>query len=83
MPSSSAGAGGKGETERTRAVDYEGAVKVFDVVECAGAEATRYSRERGRHPESRHDRDVPSALQRSDKESSRRARHALKTYYKW
>ena len=29
----SAGAGGKGGAERTKAVDYEGAVKVFDAIE--------------------------------------------------
>jgi hypothetical protein len=29
----SAGAGGKGGEERTKAVDYEGAVKVFDAIE--------------------------------------------------
>ena len=29
----SAGAGGKGGPERTKAVDYEGAVKVFDAIE--------------------------------------------------
>lgn len=29
----SAGAGGKGGDERTKAVDYEGAIKVFDAVE--------------------------------------------------
>ena len=29
----SAGSGGKGGPERTRAVDYEGAVKVFDAIE--------------------------------------------------
>lgn len=30
----SAGAGGKGGAERTRMVDYEGAVKVFDAIEA-------------------------------------------------
>lgn len=30
----SAGAGGKGGEERTKAVDYEGAVKVFDAIEA-------------------------------------------------
>lgn len=30
----SAGAGGKGGPERTRKVDYEGAVKVFDAIEA-------------------------------------------------
>lgn len=29
----SAGSGGKGGTERTKKVDYEGAVKVFDAIE--------------------------------------------------
>lgn len=32
----SAGAGGKGGEERTKAVDYEGALKVFDAAEAAG-----------------------------------------------
>jgi nucleoside-diphosphate-sugar epimerase len=30
-----AGAGGKGDKSRTRAVDYEGAVKVYDAMESA------------------------------------------------
>lgn len=33
-----AGAGGKGGVERTRKVDYEGAVKVFDAIEGVGAD---------------------------------------------
>ena len=36
-----AGAGGKGGPERTRAVDYEGAVKVFDAVEQMEGERPR------------------------------------------
>lgn len=32
----SAGSGGKGGEERTKAVDYEGAVKIFDAMEEAG-----------------------------------------------
>lgn len=33
-----AGAGGKGGEERTRKVDYEGAVKVFDAIELVKGE---------------------------------------------
>jgi uncharacterized protein YbjT (DUF2867 family) len=35
----SAGAGGKGGEERTKSVDYEGALKVFDAIE--GVQGTR------------------------------------------
>ncbi len=34
----SAGAGGKGGGERTKKVDYEGALKVFDAIEALGKE---------------------------------------------
>ncbi|CAL1710358.1 unnamed protein product [Somion occarium] len=37
----SAGAGGKGGPERTKAVDYEGAVKVFDAIEAIKGEKPR------------------------------------------
>ncbi len=38
----SAGSGGKGGPERTRAVDYEGAVKVFDAMEGCGIKRLLY-----------------------------------------
>lgn len=37
----SAGAGGKGGEERTRKVDYEGAVKVFDAIEAVQGDKPR------------------------------------------
>ena len=37
----SAGAGGKGGPERTKAVDYEGAVKVFDAIEAVEGDKPR------------------------------------------
>ncbi|KAL5496109.1 hypothetical protein ACEPAH_3026 [Sanghuangporus vaninii] len=37
----SAGAGGKGRPERTRKVDYEGALKVFDAIELVSGEKPR------------------------------------------
>lgn len=37
----SAGAGGKGGPERTRKVDYEGALKVFDAIELVGGAKPR------------------------------------------
>lgn len=38
----SAGAGGKGEKSRTRKVDYEGAVKVYDAMESANVRRLLY-----------------------------------------
>ncbi|GFZ46665.1 hypothetical protein JCM24511_03885 [Saitozyma sp. JCM 24511] len=38
----SAGAGGKGDKSRTRTVDYEGAVKVFDALEAANVRRLLY-----------------------------------------
>lgn len=38
----SAGAGGKGDKSRTRKVDYEGAVKVFDAMETANVKRLVY-----------------------------------------
>lgn len=37
----SAGAGGKGGAERTKKVDYEGAVKVFDAIEAINGKVPR------------------------------------------
>lgn len=37
----SAGAGGQGEPERTKKVDYEGAVKVFDAIEGVSGKKPR------------------------------------------
>ena len=37
----SAGAGGKGGPERTKAVDYEGALKVYDAIEAVKGEKPR------------------------------------------
>lgn len=64
----SAGAGGKGGPERTRAVDYEGALKVFDGMELAGVErivliSAADVRDRGASPPSHYN---TSDLKRSD-----------------
>ena len=80
----SAGAGGKGGPERTRAVDYEGAVKVFDAVEAVQGEKPRVilvSAVDTRNPDTLE--TFPAHYNEADKESSRRAHRALETYYKW
>ena len=38
----SAGAGGKGGAERTKKVDYEGALKVFDAIEAVQTKTPRF-----------------------------------------
>lgn len=78
----SAGAGGKGGPERTRAVDFDGAVKVFDAIEAVKGEKPRLLLV------SAHDtRDLsklpPSYYTEEDIEASKKGHEAIGTYYKW
>jgi len=50
----SAGAGGRGGPDRTRNVDYEGAVKIYNAIEAVpGKKAASPARQRGRRPRPR------------------------------
>ncbi|KAF8509026.1 NAD(P)-binding protein [Hysterangium stoloniferum] len=79
-----AGAGGKGGPERTRTVDYEGAVKVFDAVEGIQGEKPRVilvSAIDARNPDKLD--QYPAHYTEEDKKVSQRAHEAIGTYYKW
>ena len=78
-----AGAGGKGGAERTRAVDYEGAVKVFDAVE--GVEGVKprvilLSAIDSRDPNKLE--TYPAYYDEDDKVNSRKSHAALDLYFK-
>jgi len=78
----SAGAGGKGGEERTKKVDYEGAVKVFDAIEAVKGIKPRLilvSAVDVRNP----DGEVPEHYDEADIEASKRLWGALSTYMKW
>jgi len=80
----SAGAGGKGGPERTKAVDYEGALKVFDAVERVEGEKPRVilvSAIDTRDPDKLE--HYPSHYTDEDKERSKKGHAAIGTYYKW
>jgi len=75
----SAGAGGKGGQERTRKVDYEGAVKTFDAIEGVSGKKPRLvlvSAVDVRDPDS----DYPTHYDEADKETSKRSWEALGYY---
>jgi len=77
-----AGAGGKGGPERTKKVDYEGAVKIFDAIEGV-PELTRprlilISAVDVRDPEK-----IPSHYHDGDKASSERIRKVIPDYMHW
>ncbi|KXN90764.1 hypothetical protein AN958_03651, partial [Leucoagaricus sp. SymC.cos] len=79
-----AGAGGKGGEERTKKVDYEGAVKVFDAIEQVKEEMKRprlvlVSAIDVRDPE----KPIPAHYDEQDIERSKKYREALGTYIKW
>jgi len=78
----SAGAGGKGGEERTKAVDYGGAVKIFDAIEGVKEDLRPrlilVSAVDVRDPEK-----VPSHYTEEDKSRSERTRAAIGTYMKW
>ncbi|KAF9555680.1 NAD(P)-binding protein [Agrocybe pediades] len=77
----SAGAGGKGGEERTKKVDYEGAVKIFDAIE--GVEGPKpllilVSAIDVRDPEK-----IPAHYNEEDIAVSERVRKAIPVYMKW
>jgi NAD(P)H-binding len=79
-----AGAGGKGGAERTRTVDYEGAIKVFDAVEGVEGDKPRVilvSAIDSRNPDKLE--TFPAHYNEEDKERSLKAHVALRMYYKW
>ncbi|KAF8574424.1 NAD(P)-binding protein [Ramaria rubella] len=79
-----AGAGGKGGAERTRAVDYEGAVKVFDAVEGVQGDKPRVilvSAIDTRNPDKLE--EYPAHYNEQDKEHSRKNHKLIGTYFKW
>ncbi|KAF5347244.1 hypothetical protein D9756_009927 [Leucocoprinus leucothites] len=78
----SAGAGGKGGEERTKKVDYEGAVKVFDAIEGVNGDkkprlvlvSAVDVRDEGK---------IPQHYDDQDKAISDRMRRAIPAYMKW
>ncbi|KAI0315318.1 NAD(P)-binding protein [Amylostereum chailletii] len=77
----SAGAGGKGGEERTKAVDHDGAVKVFDAIEAVDGAKPRLllvSALDVRNPDV-----IPAHYDEDDIALSKRVRTAIATYYKW
>ncbi|KZS96742.1 NAD(P)-binding protein [Sistotremastrum niveocremeum HHB9708] len=78
----SAGAGGKGGEERTKRVDYEGAVKIFDAIEAVhGDKKPRLilvSAIDIRHPDL-----VPPHYNEADKEVSDWLRDKIAAYMQW
>ncbi|KAF8900476.1 NADH(P)-binding-domain-containing protein [Gymnopilus junonius] len=77
----SAGAGGKGGEERTKKVDYEGAVKTFDAIEGVEGPKPRLilvSAIDIRDPEK-----IPAHYTEEDKAISERVRKAIPFYMQW
>ncbi|KAK7055543.1 NADH(P)-binding-domain-containing protein [Favolaschia claudopus] len=77
----SAGAGGKGGEERTKSVDYEGALKVFDAIEAVETARPRLilvSAIDVRDPEK-----MPAHYTEEDIAMSKRVRGAIAAYMKW
>ncbi|KZT21333.1 NAD(P)-binding protein [Neolentinus lepideus HHB14362 ss-1] len=77
----SAGAGGRGGPERTKKVDYEGALKVFDAIEGVRGQKPRLilvSAIDVRDPEK-----VPEWYDEADLDVSKRYRDTLATYVHW
>ncbi|KAF7369764.1 hypothetical protein MVEN_00308500 [Mycena venus] len=77
----SAGAGGKGGEERTKSVDYEGALKVFDAIEAVEGVRPRLilvSAIDVRDPEK-----IPAHYTEEDKALATRVRGHIAAYMKW
>ncbi|TCD60266.1 hypothetical protein EIP91_010445 [Steccherinum ochraceum] len=78
----SAGAGGKGGPERTKKVDYEGAVKIFDAIEGVTGEKPRLILVSA--VDNRDLSIVPDHYTAKDVEASKSVHEgALKNYYHW
>jgi len=76
----SSGAGGKGGPERTKKVDYEGALKVFDAIERMKqpARLILVSAIDSRHPDK-----IPDHYNEQDIAASTQIRKAIGTYMHW
>ncbi|KZT33074.1 NAD(P)-binding protein [Sistotremastrum suecicum HHB10207 ss-3] len=77
----SAGAGGKGGAERTKKVDYEGALKVFEAIEGVKGKKPRLilvSAVDSRNPDI-----VPDHYNEEDKARSAKYRESIPAYVKW
>jgi len=77
----SAGAGGKGGEERTKSVDYEGALKVFDAIE--GIQGARPRLILVSAIDIRHPDRIPAHYSEADIELSNRMRGRIGVYIKW
>ncbi|KAJ3560118.1 hypothetical protein NP233_g11043 [Leucocoprinus birnbaumii] len=77
----SAGAGGKGGEERTKKVDYEGALKVFDAVEAVDGERPRLLLVSA--VDIRDEEKIPEHYNDQDKAMSERIRKVIPVYMKW
>ncbi|TFY71114.1 hypothetical protein EVG20_g1898 [Dentipellis fragilis] len=75
----SAGAGGKGGPERTLAIDYHGAVKVFDAIEAVEGAKPRLLLVSAIDIRD-HSKPFPAHYNEGDKEISRKYADALKNY---
>ncbi|KAF7966904.1 hypothetical protein HWV62_36619 [Athelia sp. TMB] len=78
----SAGAGGKGGPERTKKIDYEGALKVYDAIEDVSGKKPRLvlvSAVDVRAPDS----EPPSYYDDADKETSKKVWAVIGNYMKW
>ncbi|KAF5347317.1 hypothetical protein D9756_009915 [Leucocoprinus leucothites] len=78
-----AGAGGKGGEERTKKVDYEGAVKVFDAIEQVKEAAKRPRLVLLSAIDSRDPQKFPAHYDEQDKEISKKYRETLATFVHW
>ncbi|KAJ3501235.1 hypothetical protein NLJ89_g9434 [Agrocybe chaxingu] len=77
----SAGAGGKGGEERTKKVDYEGALKVFDAIE--GVDGTKPRLILVSAVDIRNPDKIPEHYNEEDKTVSERIRKAIPAYMHW
>jgi len=76
-----AGAGSKGGPERTKTVDYEGAVKVFDAIEQVEGKTPRLITISG--ADVRDENKIPAHYNEEDKEASRKIRAIIPDWYQW
>ncbi|KAF8734887.1 NAD(P)H-binding, partial [Rhizoctonia solani] len=77
----SAGAGGKGGEERTKAVDYQGALKTFDAIDGVSGKKPRLVLVSGLDV-GNEDR-FPEHYTEQDKQVALRVRKAIAAWYKW
>ncbi|KAF8318437.1 NAD(P)-binding protein [Clavulina sp. PMI_390] len=79
----SAGAGGKGGEERTKKVDYEGAVKIFDAIEGVKDESKRPGLVLVSGIDVRREEAIPEHYDEEDEKVSERVRKAIPAWMKW